>query len=143
LTCKSGKLAKDNEIFSSGNETILLVDDESVMRTVGEQLLCQWGYTVLLAENGNRAVEIFREKKGEIDLVIMDMIMPELNGRDCFYEIKKIDPEARIILASGFSRFEDIIDLKVHGLSGFIHKPFHSSELSSAVQKALHGGKCS
>lgn len=120
-----------------GKGHILLVDDELVMRTTGNLLLSQFGYKVLLAKNGREALDIFKKNINEIDLVILDMIMPEMNGRDCFKEIKKIDPHIRIILSSGFTRKEDLYDLEEKGLAGFIQKPYRSVDLSRIVAKAL------
>lgn len=129
--------ASSEEATVPGHGTILLVDDEPVMRTVGEQMLTRCGYHVILADSGMTALQAYKDHLGEIDLVILDMIMPQMNGRDCFYEIKKLCPQQRVILASGFSRFDDIDDLNVHGLCGLIHKPFHRTELSRAVHQAL------
>lgn len=122
-----------------GKGLVLVVDDESVMRTVARAFLKQWGYDTLVAENGRMAVELYREHAGEIDLVILDMIMPEMNGRDCFFAMKSIRPDAKIVLSSGFSRNEDIKDLKEHGLTGFVKKPFSSAEFSKIVAAALRG----
>lgn len=120
-----------------GKGLILLVDDEMIMRTTGEAILQELGYRVILAENGSQAFNIFRERSEEIDLVLIDMIMPVMNGRDCFFALKKIQPGIPIVLASGFSRNEDLIDLEKQGLSGFIQKPYRGSELSHIVAKVL------
>lgn len=120
-----------------GKGLVLVADDELVMRTVARAFLKQWGYDTLIVENGRMAVDLYRERAGEINLVILDMIMPEINGRDCFFAIKKIRPDAKIVLSSGFSRNEDIRDLKEHGLKGFVRKPFSSGEFSRIVAEAL------
>ncbi len=127
----------EKPVFGEG--TVLLVDDEAVMRATGKALLEEYGYTVFLAENGEKAVEIFENKKDDIDLVILDMIMPKMNGRDCFFQLKNIKPDIKIILSSGFTKSDDLTDLKENGLSGFIRKPFRGSELSKIVKKAIKG----
>lgn len=120
-----------------GEGTILLVDDEVVIRTTGKALLKEYGYTVYLAENGENALEIFKSKKDEIDLVILDMIMPKMNGRQCFYQLKKIKPDIKIIITSGFTKSGDLADLEKNGLFGFIRKPFRGAELSKIVNEAI------
>ncbi|HOU84664.1 MAG TPA: PAS domain S-box protein [Spirochaetota bacterium] len=119
-----------NETIYTGHGTVLLADDEEVMRLVGRGLLEKFGYNVILAENGSKAAEIYKNEKDKIDLVILDMIMPVMSGRDCFFEIKKINPEAKIIIASGFIQSRDLTELQKNGLNAFIHKPFRSHELS-------------
>ncbi|HPA64366.1 MAG TPA: PAS domain S-box protein, partial [Spirochaetota bacterium] len=125
--------ASTNEAIYTGHGTILLADDEEVMRKVGKGLLEKFGYTVILAENGAKALEIYKNEKDKIDLVALDMIMPVMNGRDCFFEIKKINPDAKIIIASGFIQSRDLNELQKSGLNAFIHKPFRSHELSKVA----------
>jgi PAS domain S-box-containing protein len=120
-----------------GEGLVLLVDDEYVMRVTGESLLRGFGYDVLVAENGLKGVELYKKHASSIKLVIVDMIMPEMNGRECFLEIKKHNPDALIVLSSGFSRSEDVQDLKEQGLAGFIQKPFRTIEFSHIIARAL------
>lgn len=120
-----------------GEGLVLLIDDEHVMRVTGESLLLEFGYDVLLAENGRQGLEVFKQHASSIKLVIVDMVMPEMNGRECFFEIKKHKPDALIVLSSGFSRREDVQDLKEQGLAGFIQKPFRGFEFSRVIAKAL------
>lgn len=120
-----------------GKGLVLVVDDEAVMRATGGALLEEYGYDVLLAENGRAALDIYRERHAEIDLVILDMVMPVMSGHDCFLEMKKIRPDARIVLSSGFTRNEDLSELRAAGLRGFIQKPFHGIEFSRVVAEAM------
>jgi len=122
-----------NETIYTGHGTVLLADDEEVMRLVGKGLLEKFGYNVILAEDGAKAAEIYKKEKDNIDLVILDMIMPVMSGRDCFFEIKKINPDAKIIIASGFIQSHDLSELQENGLNAFIHKPFKSHELSKVA----------
>jgi PAS domain S-box-containing protein len=122
-----------------GNGRVLVVDDEPVMRATAEAILTELGYEVLLAENGREGLERFQEAHAEIDLVLLDMIMPEMNGRDCFLAMRKIDPEVRVVLSSGFTMDEDLDDLRGHGLRGFVRKPYRVATLSRALADARVG----
>jgi len=124
-----------------GSGLVLVVDDEAVMRATAAAILEDLGYQVLLAENGVTALELFRERSKEIDLVLLDMIMPEMNGRDCFTELQKLAPNVKVVLSSGFARSDDLNDLKVAGLCGFIRKPYRGISLSRVVAAALVGMK--
>lgn len=116
-----------------GTGTILLVDDESVVRVIGEAMLQDMGYTVITADDGKEAVDLYRERGDEIDLVIMDMIMPVMKGSDAFRELMQLDWSCKVIIASGFTRNEDMEKLQDEGLLGFIQKPFQLAELSQLV----------
>lgn len=120
-----------------GSGVILLVDDEPIMLASAASCLEECGYTVILAEDGAQAVERYRQRGDEIDVVVCDMIMPNMNGNDCFKALKAINPEVRFILSSGFSRDEDIAEMHSEGLAGAIEKPYRCSELSAAVANAM------
>ena len=122
-----------------GSGRILVIDDEHVMRATAEAILVDLGYTVVLAENGRIGLEYYRRHHSEIDLVLLDMIMPEMNGRDCFLGMKAINPKVKVILSSGFSRSEELTDMRIQGLCGFIQKPYRSITLSRVVAGALKG----
>jgi len=114
------------------------VDDEAVIRDTVKSFLEDSGYEVVVAENGMVGLDIFKKMHHELDLVIMDMMMPEMNGEDCFNAMKSIDPAARIIISSGFTRDADIERIKNKGLIGIMRKPFRLSELIEIVSKAIH-----
>lgn len=120
-----------------GTGTILLVDDEEVMRITADAILEELGYRVLTADNGEEAVAIYEERRDDIDLVVLDMIMPVMNGKDCFVRLQQLEPNVRVILSSGFTKEEDLDDMKKRGLKGFIRKPYLSGPLSRAVHDAL------
>jgi CheY-like chemotaxis protein len=107
------------------------------MRTTGQAILENLGYEVTLAENGRHGLDIFEKDPDVFDLVILDMIMPEMNGRACFVAMRNVKHDVKIILSSGFSREEDIQEMKDAGLSGFIRKPFRSSTLSQVVKSVI------
>lgn len=120
-----------------GSGTILLVDDEPIMREVGRTLLKECGYRVLLAENGEAAVTIYKKYPDEIKLVVLDMIMPVMNGADCFTHLRTITPTLPIILVSGFSNSTDLQDLMEQGCNGFMQKPYNGNAFSKVVSEAI------
>ncbi|MBT8373595.1 MAG: response regulator, partial [Deltaproteobacteria bacterium] len=122
-----------------GSETILLVDDESVIADVGGKMLKRLGHQVIFARDGKEALDIYRKEKERIDLVILDMIMPEWDGGKTFDKLKEINPDLKVLLSSGYSingQAQSILD---RGCKGFIQKPFSMNELSQQIQKALAG----
>jgi PAS domain S-box-containing protein len=123
-----------------GTEKILLVDDEDSLRALGERVLSQAGYTVLTATNGIEARDIFSEGARDISLVILDLIMPEMGGKECLKELLQINPEVRILVASGYSPDLSRQELLGLGIKGFLGKPFSVSQLLRQVRKALDGG---
>jgi PAS domain S-box-containing protein len=121
----------------AGNGGILLVDDEKILRGIGRDLLEELGYTVFLAENGEHALEVFGRHRSEISLVMMDMIMPKMGGKEAFLRLRELAPELKVLFCSGFSREGTGDELMRMGASGFIQKPYNHSELSRAVAEAL------
>lgn len=118
----------DEEILI-GLGTILLVDDDELIRITGTHMLKKMGYNVILAVNGMEAIEQFKQHQQDIIAVLMDMVMPGMNGREAYFKIREIDPDCRVIIASGFTKNENIARLKEEGLNGFIQKPFKRDEL--------------
>jgi len=125
----------------TGKGRILFIDDETVIRVTGKKLLRDLGYEVIVAENGREGLDIFTKEYKSIDLVILDMIMPEMNGEDCFIAMREIDPAATIIISSGYTRDADLKDLKVKGLAGLVRKPYRLYDLSKAISNALQQKK--
>jgi CheY-like chemotaxis protein len=120
-----------------GAGCILVVDDEKLLRDTVHDMLGELGYDVIRAENGRQGIEIFEQKMDAIDLVILDNAMPEMNGKECFREIRRLKPDIQVVLASGYMHCDDIMGLEADGLFAFIHKPYRLSELSHVIQKAL------
>ncbi|MDD5285612.1 MAG: response regulator [Desulfuromonadaceae bacterium] len=121
----------------TGSGGILLVDDEEMLRAVGRDLLEDLGYTVYLAENGVQALEVFAIHRGDIHLVILDMIMPKMGGREAFLRLLEHSPDLKVIFCSGFHREDTEVELQKLGACGFIHKPYNITELSRAVADAF------
>jgi len=120
-----------------GSETILLVDDEEVIRNLGERLLTESGYRVLTAVNGKKALEIYGPSRKEISLVILDLMMPEMGGKQCLNEILKIDPKARVLIASGYTVNGPTRGALAAGAKGFVNKPYDMRELLTTVREVL------
>lgn len=118
-------------------QTILLVDDEEIVRDVGVQMLEAFGYKVYEAANGQKAVTIFKEKYSEIQLVILDMVMPEMGGKEVFEKIKEINPDVKVLLSSGYNADSDAAEIMDKGCNGFIQKPFNMKELSSKINEVI------
>lgn len=121
----------------TGQGTVLLVDDEEFNRDLGRDILESLGYKVILADNGMEAVKIFESRFMEIDLVLMDMIMPYMNGSEAFYIMKEIDKDCKVIISSGHIRNERIDEMAASGLISIIRKPYTISELSKQLNDAL------
>ncbi len=118
-------------------KSVLLVDDEEVLRMVGERVLRRLGCQVLTATNGQEALELFRKHHDRIDGVVMDVVMPKMDGVEAFRAMRAIDPSVPILLASGHS-FRDLhAELTGEGLSGFIQKPYRTDTLRQALSRAL------
>lgn len=118
-----------------GSGTVLLVDDEEDVRIVTEKLLEKLGLNVLMAKDGREAVEIYRERKTEIDLVLLDMTMPRMNGEEAYQALRSIDPAVSIILASGYSESEITDKFEGKDLVGILQKPYETNDLIPLLSK--------
>ncbi|NOY68469.1 MAG: PAS domain S-box protein [Deltaproteobacteria bacterium] len=121
----------------TGTETILLVEDEQDILDIGKEMLEAMGYTVITANSGNQAISIFKADHGKIDMVILDLMLPDKSGGEVFSEIKAVRPDVRALLASGFAKNGKAAELLAAGCRGFIQKPYNISQLSSAIRKIL------
>jgi two-component system cell cycle sensor histidine kinase/response regulator CckA len=131
------KEIEPKDTITHGVETILLVDDDEMVIDVSRQLLEKLGYTVLTADGGQEAIAIYQKHYNEISLVIIDMVMPDLNGGETYDELKNINPNIKVLLSSGYSidgQAQDILD---RGCNGFIQKPFNINKLSCKVRDVL------
>jgi len=122
-----------------GSETVLLVDDERPLRDLGEKVLTSFGYTVLTASGCREALETFRKEGERIDLVILDMIMPGLGGKECLRQLLERDPGARVLLSTGFSGRDSEEEIVALGGRGLIHKPYTVNVLLREVRSVLDG----
>ncbi|MES2606546.1 MAG: ATP-binding protein [Pseudomonadota bacterium] len=116
-----------------GTGNILLVDDQPVVRQVGEKMLSQLGYKVMLADNGETGLAYYREHWRTIDIVMIDLIMPRMGGLECLEEMKKLNPALKSILSTGFSREDIAGKINESHILGFIQKPYRVQELSEVI----------
>ncbi|HMK36630.1 MAG TPA: PAS domain S-box protein [Desulfomonilaceae bacterium] len=121
-----------------GSGRILIVDDEEIIRHLLGEMLQELGFSVLTAEDGLEGLEIYRKEWQNIDLVLIDMIMPRLNGKETFIEMKKINPCVRAVLSTGFTKDSAVQDTLDQGIVTFVQKPYRLEELSAAISHALH-----
>lgn len=113
--------------------TVLIADDEDLVRHVLAQMLMKLGCRVLTAINGSEAMALFDKHSDEIDLVIFDLTMPLMDGTELFANLKKQSPDVKTLLTSGQDNLDSISEMRDAGLSGFIRKPFTLSDIKSAV----------
>lgn len=126
-----------HEEILKGTETVLFVDDEDMIIDVGQEILKTLGYQVLLAGSGKEAVEVYRENKDTIALVILDMIMPDIGGGETYDLLKEINPQIKVLLSSGYSIDGQAQEILERGCSGFIQKPFDIKKLASKMRKII------
>lgn len=130
--------AEPSEIMPAfGTETVLLVDDEDMVRELGERILRKGGYSVLTATNGNQALEVYAEARDSINLVVLDLIMPGMGGKDCLQALLALDPGLRVLIASGLGSDGAGSEYRRLGARGFVAKPFRLRELLRQVRKVL------
>jgi PAS domain S-box-containing protein len=121
-----------------GTETILLVDDEKIVLEANRGMLESMGYRVYAVESGQEAITLFKGKRNEIDLVILDMIMPEISGGETFDRLREINPGIKVLLSSGYSLNGEAQTIMDRGCKGFIQKPFRIEKLSQKVREMLN-----
>jgi two-component system cell cycle sensor histidine kinase/response regulator CckA len=120
-----------------GQETVLVVDDEEVIRSLVRDALATKGYRILEASHGKEALDLYKTNMKEIDLVILDMAMPVMGGRETFVRLKAMNDRVKAILSTGYSEDERARELMGLGVKAFVHKPYRVEELAAAVRKVL------
>ena len=123
--------------IEKGHETLLLVDDEEMILEVSREILETLGYTVIQAQGGKEAIDLYRAHKDNIDMVILDMIMPDMGGGETYDQLKAINPELKALLSSGYSIDGQAKEILERGCDRFIQKPFNMKELSQGVREIL------
>jgi CheY-like chemotaxis protein len=138
---ESSSLEQPNHTYAPdltvGKGTILVAEDNPQVQGMIVRALEESGYSVIAAEDGSDAIVIYEQRGANIDLVILDMLMPHVGGRDCFYRIREIDPRAAILLMTGFTANGSIEDFLEEGAVGVITKPFELQDFTTTIQKAL------
>ena len=122
--------------LSKGSETVLLVDDEQMIIDVGSQLLEKLGYKVYTAASGEEALEIYKGNKDDIDIVLLDVIMPGMHGGETYDRLKALNADVRVLLSSGYGINRQINEILERGCNGFIQKPFNMKQLSRKIRKS-------
>ena len=120
-----------------GTETILLIDDEQAILDVGKTLLEKFGYTVMTAKDGRAGLTLFLEKQSEINLIILDIAMPHLSGREILERLRLMGAKVRVLLSSGLSMERQMPLLERFDIQGYVTKPYHSKEFVRSVREAL------
>jgi CheY-like chemotaxis protein len=131
------KEKNDYEPVLKGKETILFVDDEDLIIQVGRDIIESLGYEVLVAENGKKAVEIYENNMEDIDMVMLDIIMPVMDGGETYDTLKEIDPDIKVLLSSGYGINGQATEILDRGCNGFIQKPFNMKTLSRKIRDVL------
>jgi CheY-like chemotaxis protein len=126
-----------DDSLATGNETILLVDDEQIIIDVARDMLEMLGYRVMVAQDGQHAIDIYDEQKDEIALVILDMVMPGLSGADVFQALKAINPKVKVILASGYIMSRQIAAVMAQGCRAFMSKPYRLEDLAEKIREII------
>jgi CheY-like chemotaxis protein len=114
-----------------------LADDEETVRATGKQMLERMGFTVLTADDGREAVDVFREHADEIVCVLLDWTMPHLDGEQAFRELRRLDPKVNVILCSGYNEQDATQRFAGKGLAGFLQKPYTSAALKDKICEIL------
>jgi len=130
------QVKRDEEVLM-GRETVLLIDDEEYVLDVGEKILKTLGYKILTADSGEKAVELYKKNQDQIDLVILDLIMPYKGGGETFDLLRGINLEVKVLLSSGYSMDGQTMEIMKRGCKSFIQKPFSIKELSQKLREIL------
>jgi two-component system cell cycle sensor histidine kinase/response regulator CckA len=122
---------------NGGIESILLVDDDESLRELGMEILEAQGYYVASAPDGESAVKVYQERNGRFDLVVLDLVMPGMGGARCLEKLLEMNPEAKIVIASGYPVGCETEDVTPHGARAFLQKPYNIQEMLHAVRRVL------
>ena len=120
--------------------TILVVDDETVVRDVARAMLQSAGFDVIVACDGSQAIEMFERRDQEIDLVLLDMAMPGMDGRETFERLRHIQEDVLVVLSSGYTEEDALSKLGTRGPVDFVHKPYRLDALLTVIRKVLKDG---
>jgi CheY-like chemotaxis protein len=131
---------KEKDVYEKvlkGTETILFVDDEEIVVQVSKDMIESLGYEVLIAENGKEALEIYEKNMEKIDIVLLDLIMPVMDGGETYDKLKTINPDIKVLLSSGYGIDGQATEILNRGCNGFLQKPFDMRTLSNKIRGVL------
>jgi CheY-like chemotaxis protein len=134
------KSKKDSPLVK-GKGTILIIDDDLIILELVARQLSYLGYKTMIAQGGKEGIKIYKSKIKTIDLIILDIVMPQMDGHETFLKLKSLDPGVKVIAASGYSKERKAESLLKAGVLEFIQKPFRLAELSKLIDSILRGKK--
>ena len=139
-SCVSSKraLAVKTDTSSEQEKTILLIDDEEMVINISEMMLKRLGYRVLKAHSGYEGLQLFEENKSKIDLIISDLEMPKMNGKEVMDKLREVDPEIKVMLSSGALTDADEKTVMNKGFNGFIKKPYNLKTLHKKMAEIIN-----
>ena len=123
--------------IQDNNKTILIIDDEQMIREMSSDMLSTIGYNVLVSDNGNDGLKIFEDNSDKIDLVLLDLLMPEMNGITCFKKLTEIKSDVKVIISSGIADLTKRKELEELGVAGYLEKPFSLKTIAEYLKKIL------
>ena len=123
--------------YSISNKTILIVEDEELVRTMSKKLVESLGYRVITANDGLEGVDIYKQNHSEIDAVLLDMKMPRMGGKEAFIEMQKINPDIKVLLSTGYGNNEEAQDLIDLGVKDLLTKPYQIDDLSDMLSEII------
>ena len=131
------KITEPAPEIMKGSGTILIVDDEEMVLDVGARVLKKLGYTVLESNNGHNAVALYKKLQDKINLVVLDIVMPDMGGGEVYDRLKEINPKVKVLLSSGYSIDDQAREIMERGCDGFIQKPFSMKAMSDKLSEIL------
>ncbi|MCG8570120.1 MAG: response regulator, partial [Spirochaetes bacterium] len=135
---KTTDLISSTDEIPRGEGIILVIDDEEILRGIAKSILEECGYDVLVAKDGEEGIDIFRQNKKQIRAVLLDMVMPKKTGKEAFIKMKKIDPNVKVVLSSGFRQDERVKEVMNLGILEFVQKPYTLTRLAQVFDKILN-----
>jgi signal transduction histidine kinase/ActR/RegA family two-component response regulator len=133
----TSETSAEKPLLSHGTETILLVDDEEMVRDLGKRILERSGYTVLTVANGKQAVNLYRKQRETISLVILDLVMPQMGGKQCLEQLLEINAQVKVLVTSGYAAAGRTTEAIESGARGFVAKPYNVKAMLEAVREVL------
>lgn len=124
-----------------GAGTIMVVEDEQMVANLARDILLRFGYSVLVVNSGREAIDLYRQRTRDIAAVVLDMVMPEMDGGEVFQRLRAVNPDVKVIVSTGCDCAPDIDKILQQGATGFIQKPFRIAELAEAVSEAVRRKK--
>jgi len=137
LCDKPQTIAMLGGVPSEGTGQVLIIDDEKAVAEAAQAILEFLGYTALVRLSGREAVEFYQDPMHHVDLVLLDMVMPDMSGSECFAELRRIRPDCKVLLCTGYDRDHAVQELLNQGVEGFIQKPYDLDELARVCADAL------